>query len=60
MKNKGGSFTGLGKTEGPQGNLRGDGKDKEQDEEGKESLARMWQEGLERDDGKSVGKEKGC
>lgn len=48
----------IGKTEGPRGNPGGDGKDKEKDEEGKKSFARiseaqMRQEDLERDDGKS-------
>ena len=38
-KNERGTSRRLGKTERPPGNPRGDGKDKENDEEGKESYA---------------------
>lgn len=50
---RGGDLQRVGKAEGPRGNVRGDGKDKEKDEDGKKSLARMRQEALERDDGNS-------
>lgn len=44
-KNEGGDLQRVGKAEGPRGDVKGDGKDKGKDEDGKKSLAGMRQEG---------------